>query len=94
MIRIEVKILGIRKPQRYALRRTLTAAASDVKLSHPDFHIGITEIGEMSQMAFYTQVFVYPSLVINEKLVCTGRLPKREEIRNWLSEAASIDRAV
>jgi hypothetical protein len=35
----------------------------------------------------YTPVTVYPSLVINERLVCVGRFPKKEEVLSWLRDA-------
>lgn len=34
-----------------------------------------------------TQVVVLPSLVVNEKLVCVGRFPHKDEVISWLQEA-------
>ena len=33
------------------------------------------------------RVLVSPTLVVNEKVVCSGRYPTREEVLAWLQEA-------
>lgn len=38
-------------------------------------------------MEKYTAVVILPSLVVNEKLVCVGRFPKKNEIAGWLQQA-------
>ena len=35
-----------------------------------------------------------PGLLINGRLVCSGRLPDEAEIRLWLSEAAQLEQVV
>ena len=42
-------------------------------------------------MEKYTAVMILPSLVVNEKLVCVGRFPKKDEIVGWLQEAVEGD---
>ena len=38
-------------------------------------------------MEKYTTVVIYPSLVVNEKLVCVGRFPSKQEVLDWLSNS-------
>lgn len=45
----------------------------------------ITDYGEFLK---YGLMFT-PGLVINEKLVCAGRIPTRAEIRQWLTSAVA-----
>jgi hypothetical protein len=84
---IEIKILGMRKSERYALRRLVLAAQRELGSNHPDLHIKISEISEPAQINSYVHYLVQPSLVVNEKVVCSGYIPAEEEIINWLYEA-------
>jgi hypothetical protein len=84
---IDVKILSYKSPQRYAVRRTLKAAQDELAKQHPDFKIDLIEVKEVAKMLAYTDVLILPSLVVNEKLVCIGRFPKKDEIIRWLQDA-------
>ena len=84
---IDVKILSYKSPQRYAVKRTLIAAQDELQKQHPDLEIALTEVKEVSDMLEYTDVLILPSLVVNEKLVCVGRFPKKDEIIRWLQDA-------
>ena len=84
---IDIKILSYKSPQRYAVKRTLIAAQDELQKQHPDLEIALTEVKEVSDMLEYTDVLILPSLVVNEKLVCVGRFPKKDEIIRWLQDA-------
>jgi hypothetical protein len=84
---INVKILSYKSPQRFAVKRTLMAAQNELRKRHPDFEIDLTEVKEFSEMEKYTPVVILPSLVVDEKLVCVGRFPHKDEIISWLHEA-------
>lgn len=84
---ITVKILGLRQPERYAVRRMVLSAQSELQAQYPDLAVEISEINNPSEIGKYAFVLVLPSLVINGKLVCTGRFPAKKEVVNWLREA-------
>ena len=84
---IHVKILGTRSPQRYAVRRAVLAAWYELLHEHPGLHLNTVEVKDQLEIQHYTQVFIYPSLVINEKLVCVGRFPKKDDILVWFQQA-------
>ncbi len=84
---IQVKVLSYRSTQQYAVQRTVRAAVTTVRMDCPDVAVKIEEIRDVQDILKYTQVFVYPSLVIEEKLVCVGRFPKTEEVVAWLTDA-------
>ncbi|MCX5875546.1 MAG: thioredoxin family protein [Deltaproteobacteria bacterium] len=48
---------------------------------------------EFVKVSDYAEILAYdvlstPALVINEKLVCAGRIPTRAEVKDWLVENA------
>ena len=84
---ISVKILGLKSRQRYAVRRAVLVAWNELLHEHPGSELDILELKELLEIQPYTQVFVYPSLVVNEQLVCMGRFPSKDENLIWLQQA-------
>ena len=83
---IDVKILSYKSPQRYAVKRTLVAAESELRNTYAGLQISVFEVKEVPEMENYTAVLILPSLVVNEKLVCVGRFPKKDEIIGWIKQ--------
>jgi hypothetical protein len=84
---VNVKVLSYKSPQRYPVKRTLIAAQCELQKTHPSFEIAVEEVKDLSEMERYTAVVILPSLVVNGKLVCVGRFPKRDEVMGWLRDA-------
>jgi len=84
---IDVKILSYHSSQRYAVRQTVVAAKRVICNDHPELEIIISELKDWIHIEQYTPVLAAPSLVVNEKLVCVGRVPTRQEVIGWLSSA-------
>lgn len=87
MIKIEVKILSYKTPQRYAVRRAVIVAQAVMSQEYPDLLVKIVEVRERSEMEKITPVVLYPSLMVNDRLVCVGRFPKKNEILAWFQQA-------
>ncbi len=81
---IAVKILGYKKSQRYSIQRVLIQAQSVFEKRHPEFQLQVQEVPTAQEMLRYTPVIAFPSLMIEDKLVCVGRFPHKEEILTWL----------
>jgi len=84
---IHIKILGHTTSQRYGIRRAVVAAQSELLQEHPGLEVEIMEIKDTQEILHYTAVISYPSLVVNEKLVCIGRYPRKDEVSGWLRQA-------
>ena len=86
-MKIGVKILGSKTPQRYAVRRAVLAAQSALGMEYPDLLIDISEVKDLVEIEKITPVFIYPSLIVNDRLVCVGRFPRKDEILVWFQQA-------
>jgi hypothetical protein len=84
---LELIILGYHSAQRYAIRQTIAAAQRDIKNEYPDLRISIKELKDWAHIERYTPVLSAPCLVVNEKLVCVGRFPSRQEVLLWMRNA-------
>ena len=84
---ITVKILSLGDPERYAVRRMVAAAQQELQSQNPQLQMTITEVKNAGQIGRYASFLVMPTLVINEKVVCSGRFPTRDEVIDWLREA-------
>ncbi len=87
---IEIKILSYHSAQRYAVRQTVISAQRILRNEFPDLSVVITELKDWQHIELYTPILAAPSLVINERLVCKGRSPTREEVIHWLREVMSM----
>jgi len=84
---IDVKILGYHSAQRYAVRQTVVAAQRDLTTEYPDQQFMLSELKDWTHIEQYTDVLMAPSLVVNEKLVCVGRFPSKQEVCGWMRSA-------
>ena len=82
-----VKILSLGAPERYSVRRMVTAAVQDLLQQYPDLEISISDVSDSTEIGKFAFTLVMPTLVINGKVVCSGRFPTREETEAWLREA-------
>lgn len=78
---LEVKILGPGCVRCKRLDQLARQAAAEAGIE-----ANFTKVTDIAAIMAYPIVST-PGLVINEKLVCAGRLPTKEEIIAWLREA-------
>jgi hypothetical protein len=84
---LTVKILSLQYSERYAVRRLVAAAQQELLSTCPHLELDIHEGADPEEIGRYSYVLILPTLVINEKVVCSGRFPTREEVICWLQEA-------
>lgn len=84
---LNIKILGTKSRQRYAVRRLVLMAKTVLQSQYPNLELEIVEIKEPAEIAAYTAVMIAPGLAINEKLVYDIWIPSKEQVVGWLREA-------
>ncbi len=76
-----VKVLGMGCPKCQALEERVRQVAEANNID-----ITFEKVTELAKIQAY-RVMMTPALVIDEKVKAYGRIPKEEEILNWLKEA-------
>lgn len=77
---MEIKILGpgCAKCQQVEklVQETVAETGSDAKIDH---------VKDFKEIAAYG-VFTTPSVVVDGKVVSVGKIPRKEDIKNWLKQ--------
>ncbi|MBN1408758.1 MAG: TM0996/MTH895 family glutaredoxin-like protein [Calditrichaceae bacterium] len=78
-----IKVLGAGCAKCKALEQKLINLKNQHQL---DFEI--EKVSQLNDIMAYG-VMITPALVINEKIMCSGKIPRDEEILNWIKEVQS-----
>jgi len=85
---LTIKILGSGCSNCQRLESQAAVAAEEWKASHPQAVVQIEKVTDMDRFLDYG-LLATPGLVINEKLVSSGKIPAPSNIVAWLDEASS-----
>lgn len=83
---IQIKVLGPGCENCYRLEEMAAVGLEGLLEEHPDLEATLEHIDNPAEYQKYPILFT-PGLVINEKLVCAGRIPSKEEMDRWLRNA-------
>ena len=83
---LDIKILGQGCAKCYSLERAAASALETLLNEHPDLEATLEHIEDILEIERYPVLFT-PALVVNEKVVCAGRVPKRDEVIAWYRAA-------
>lgn len=75
---MEIKILGGGCPNCKRLEAATRAVVDELGIEADFF-----KVKTMAEIMAY-DVMTTPALVVNDKVLSSGRIPSRDEIRNWL----------
>lgn len=79
---LNIKILGSGCANCQRVEQTAKAVAEEMGLEATFQHV--REYGEIMKYGILST----PGLVVNEKVVCGGRVPSKAEVTTWLTTAA------
>ena len=79
---MEIRILGPGCPRCHEVERRTINVLAEVGLA-----ADVQKISDIKKIIEYS-IISTPGLVINGKVVCSGRIPRPEEIKAWIQEAA------
>lgn len=85
---LNIKILGPGCAKCYAVERAAAAGLEALLREKPELEATLVHIQDLLEIEKYPILFT-PALVVNEKVVCAGRIPKKEEVEKWYREALS-----
>ena len=78
---MNIKILGTGCAKCHALEKTVKEVVSDLKLD-----INVEAVQDMKKILDY-KILMTPGLVINEKLVSSGKVPNKAEVERLITSA-------
>lgn len=81
MVGMQIKVVG----PSCARCKSLEAKVKHV-LAELDISAEVQKISDYMEI-IETGILATPGLIINGQVKCTGRVPKEEEIMNWIKEA-------
>lgn len=79
---MEIRILGPGCPRCHEVEKRTINALAELGIA-----ADVRKISDIQEIIEFN-ILGTPGLVINGKVVCSGRIPRAEEIKSWIREAA------
>ena len=83
---LNIKVLGPGCINCYRVEQQVVAVLEALEEEESSLEATIQHVTKHDEIMKYPIMFT-PGLVINEKLVCAGRIPTEDEVRQWLTSA-------
>ncbi|MCX7831801.1 MAG: thioredoxin family protein [Actinobacteria bacterium] len=77
---LTIKVLGTGCPNCRKLEETVKKALNEINLQ-----ADIVLVKDVNEIVSHG-VILTPGLIINDKLKCSGRVPKLDEVKEWILE--------
>ncbi len=78
---LEIKILGPACPRCHEVEKITLNALAELNIA-----ADVQKVTDFKKIIEY-KIFSPPALVINGQVVCSGRIPSVQEIREWIRKA-------
>ncbi|HOI45976.1 MAG TPA: thioredoxin family protein [Candidatus Aminicenantes bacterium] len=80
---MEIKVLGMGCPKCKEVGKRVDAALAELNVS-----ADVEKVTDIKKIMAYG-ILATPGLVINGEVKCSGKIPKLEDIKAWIHEAAA-----
>jgi hypothetical protein len=81
---LAIKILGPGCFNCLAVEEAVVLRLEQLSERYPDLEITLQHVQDPVEIRQYP-IFATPGLVINEKVICAGRIPSVDEVLKWLT---------
>ena len=81
---LNIKILGPGCFNCFAVEEAVVLSLEQLSERYPDLEITLQHVQDPVEIRQYP-ILVTPGLVINEKVICAGRIPSVDEVLKWLT---------
>jgi small redox-active disulfide protein 2 len=82
---LSIKVLGAGCAKCNRVEQRAAAAIESFLENHPAVEATIQHVTDQEEIMEYP-IMVTPALVINEQVVCSGRVPSHDEVIGWLQD--------
>ncbi|MGD2179389.1 MAG: thioredoxin family protein [Anaerolineae bacterium] len=83
---LKIKILGPGCINCYRVEESAVEALRRLSEEEPELEATLQHVTDFKEIMKYP-ILATPGLVVNEELVCAGRIPRLDEIIGWMREA-------
>lgn len=83
---LNIKILGPGCPNCQRVEQNAVEALEVLGEESPDLEATVQHVTQMNEIMEYP-ILATPGLVVDEEVVCAGRIPRVEEVTKWLRDA-------
>ena len=82
---LSIKVLGAGCAKCNRVEQRAAAALESFLEDYPAMEANIEHVMDQDKIMEYP-IMVTPALVINEQVVCSGRVPSQDEVAGWLQD--------
>lgn len=84
-MRLIIKVLGSGCPRCHRVEENTREALRVLTAETPDLEVDLEHVTQAGRIMDY-EILATPGLVVNEEVVCAGRIPTVNEVLGWLRD--------